>query len=120
MLNERVEFVRECEHDVEVWDWQQVFNLLLQPLSSMEPLATGAMAIAAGVRNEVFLAAVGTLILMTTQRRCVTGGDGAKDLPVMSRQAMSLGEVRQSRSHDFPQSDGFRRSGLRVTGHATS
>jgi hypothetical protein len=77
------------------------------------------MAIAASVRHEGFLAAVGTPILMATQRRRVTGGDGAKNLPVMDRQTMSLGEARQRGSHDFTQRDRLRRTGLGATGHST-
>jgi hypothetical protein len=119
VLDEPVQFVRKREHDVEIRDGQQVLGLLLQPLSALEPLAGWTMAIAAGVWHEGFLAAVGTLILMATQRRCVTGGDGAKDFPVMDRQTMSLREVRQRGSHDFAQSDGPRRTGSRATGHRT-
>ena len=84
VLNERVQFVRKGEHDVEVRDGQQMLGLLLQPLRTLEPLATRTMTIPAGVGHEVVLAAMGTLVLVATQRRCVTGGDGAKDLPVMT------------------------------------
>jgi hypothetical protein len=47
----------------------------------------------------------------------MTGGDGAKHLPMMDRQTMSLREVRQRGAHDFAQGDGLRRTGLRATGH---
>ena len=67
--------------------------------------------------HEVLLPAMGTLVLMATQRRCVTGGDGTKDFPVMDRQTMRLGEIRQRDAHDFAQGDGLRRTGLRATGH---
>src|SRR5213082_1441171 len=58
VLNEPVQFVRQRKHDVEIGDGQQVLGLLLQPLSTLEPLASGTMAIAARVRHEGFLAAV--------------------------------------------------------------
>src|SRR3989442_14627735 len=83
VLDEPVQFVRYCEHDVEIRDGQQVLGLFLQPMSTPEPLAGWTMAIAASVWHEGFLAAVGTLILMATQRRRVTGGDGAKNRQVM-------------------------------------
>ena len=94
-----------------------ILLLLLQPLGTIKPLATRTMPIAAGVRHEVFSPAVGTLILMATQRRGVTGGDGAKDLPVMDRQTMRLGKAGQSGSHNFAQGNGLRRTGPRATGH---
>ena len=119
VLDEPVQFVWQCEHDVEIRDGQQVLGLLLQPLSTLEPLAGWTMAIAARVWHEGFLAAMGALILMATQRRCVTGGDGAKDFPVMDRQTMTLREVRQHGSHDFAQGDGLRRTGPQATGHRT-
>jgi hypothetical protein len=109
--------VRESEHDVEVRDGQQVLNLLLQPLGTIELLATRTVTVAAGVWHEVFLPAVGTLVLMTTQRRCVTGGDGAEDLPVVAGQTMLLGEVRQCGAHDLAQRDGLRLAGFREAGH---
>jgi hypothetical protein len=119
VLDERVQFVRECEHDVEVRDGQQMLGLLLQPLRTIEPLATWTMAIAARVGYEVVLPAIGTLVLVATQRWCVTGGDGAKDLPMMSRQTMSLGEAGQRCPHDFAQGDGLRLTGSRATDHRT-
>ena len=93
VLNEGVQFVGEGRDHMEVWDGQQMRGLLLHPLRAAEPLATWTMTIAARVWREVFLAAMSTLVLMATQRRCATGGDGAKNLPVMGRQTMSLGEV---------------------------
>jgi len=117
VLNERVEFVREREHIVEVRDGQQEVNLLLQPLGAFELLAARTMPVSARVRYEVFLPAMGTLVLMAAQRWGVTGRDGAKNLPMMSRQAMSLREARQCGSHDFAQGDGLRLTGLRATGH---
>lgn len=111
VLNERVKLVRKREHDVKVRDGQQVLALLLEPLSSLEPLATGTMTIPAGVGHEMLLPAMGTLILMSPQRPGVTGGNGAKDLPVMSRQTMSLREARQCGSHDLAQGNGLRLAG---------
>ena len=104
---------------MEIRDGQQVLGLFLQPLSTPEPLAGWTMAIAASVWHEGFLAAVGTLILMATQRRRVTGGDGAKNLPVMDRQTMSLREARQRGAHNFAQGDRRRRTGRGATGHRT-
>ena len=109
--------MRESEHDVEVRDGQQVLNLLLQPLGTIELLAARTVTVAAGVWHEVFLPAAGTLVLMTTQRRCVTGGDGSEDLPVVAGQTMLLGEVRQCGAHDLAQRDGLRLAGFREAGH---
>jgi hypothetical protein len=119
VLDERVEFMWKSEYDVEVRDGQQVFNLLVQSLGALELLATRTMAVAAGVRHEVFLPAIGTLVLMAAQGWGVTGGDGAEDLPVMDRQTMGLGEIRQCCSHDFAQSDGLRLTGLGTASHRT-
>lgn len=95
VLDERVQFMRECEHDVEVRNGQHVPGLLLQPLGTLEPLATRAVPVATGVRHEVFPPALGTPILVATQRRSVTGGDGTKDFPVMAGQTVRPREVRQ-------------------------
>ena len=105
------------EHDVEVRDGQQVLGLLLQPLGAVEFLATGTMPVPAGVRHEVLLSAMSTLILVAAQRWRVTGGDGAEDLPMMSRQTMRLGKAGHSSSHNFAQGNGLRRTGPRATGH---
>lgn len=90
VLDERVQLVRESEHDVEVGNGQQILDLMLQPLGAVDLLATRAMAIATGIGDEVFLPAMGTAVMMATQRRSVTGAEGPKDLPVMNRQTMSL------------------------------
>ncbi len=93
--------------------------LLLQPLGAFESLATGTMAVSAGVRHEVPSPAVSTLILMTTQRWSVTGGDGPENFPVMDRQTMSLGEVWKCGSNDFAQGNGLRQTGLRANAHGS-
>ena len=110
--DERVEYVWKGKHDVKVRDGQKVLGLLLQPLCTVELLATWTVSIATGVRHEVFLPAVSTLVLVATQCRGVTHGYGAKDLPVVDRQAMRLGEVRQHGSHDLAQGDGLRLTGV--------
>ena len=115
--DERVQFVRQRKNDVEIGDGQQVLGLLLQPLGAIEFLATGTMAVAARVRHEVPCSAMGTLVLVAAQRWGVTGGDGAKDLPMMGRQTMRLGKAGQSGSHNFAQGNGLRRTGPRATGH---
>ena len=115
--DERVQFVRQRKNDVEVRDGQQVLGLLLQPLGAFEVLATGTMAVAARVRHEVFLAAMGTPVLVATQRWRVTGGDGVEDLPMMGRQTVRLGQAGQTGSHNFTQGNGLRRTGPRATGH---
>lgn len=86
VLQESVQIVREGEDDVKVRDRKQVLGLFLQPFGAAEPLTTRAMPIAARVWLEVFASAVDTPILMATQRRRATSSDGAKDLPMMSRQ----------------------------------
>ena len=102
---------------MKVRDGQQVFDLSLQPLGAVELLTARTVPIAAGVRHEMFLPAVSTLVLVATQRRGMTRSDGAKDLPVMDRQTMRLGKAGQSGSHNFAQGDGLRRTGPRATGH---
>ena len=111
MADEQVQFMRERENDVEIWDGQQQLGLLLQPLGAIKLLATGTMAVAARVRHEVPCSAMGTLVLVAAQRWGVTGGDGAKDLPMMGRQTMRLGKAGQSGSHNFAQGNGLRRTG---------
>ena len=86
---------------------------------AVEVLATGAMAVAAGVGHKVLLTAVGTPVLMAAQRRGVTGGDGAKHLPIMSRQAMVLGKVGQRGAHHFAQGDRLGLTGTQITGHGS-
>jgi len=117
VADEQVQFVRERENDVEIGDGQQQLGLLLQPLGAVELLATGTMAVAAGVRDKVPFSAMGTLVLVATQRWGVTGGDGAKDLPMMGRQTARLAKTGQSGSHNFAQGNGLCRTGPRATGH---
>ena len=119
VLNERVQFVRKREHHVKIRNGQQVLALLLQPLGAFESLATGTMAVSAGVWHEVPSPAVSTLILMATQRWCVTGGDGPENFPVMDRQTMRLGEVWKCGSYDFAQGDGLRQTSLFAKGHGS-
>ena len=111
VLDEPVQFVREGEHGMEVRDGQEVFDLLFQPLSTVEFLAARTMPVATGVGHEMLALAVGAPILMATQRRGVTGGEGAQHLPMMNRQAMRMGERGQRGAHDFPQGDGLRLTG---------
>ena len=117
VADEQIQFVRQREDDVEVRDGQQELGLLLQPLGAVELLATGTMAVAAGVRHEVPFSAMGTLVLVAAQRWGVTGGDGAEDFPMMGRQTVRLGKAGQTDSHNFAQSNGLRRTGPRATGH---
>ncbi len=117
VLEERVQVVREGEHDMEVRDGQQVLGLLLQPLGALQPLAARTVPVAAGVRCEVLAPAVGTPILMAAQRRSVTGGEGAQDLPVMRGQTMGPGKLRQGLADDLAQGEGLRLPGRRATGH---
>ena len=56
---------------------------------------------------------------MAPERCRVTGGQRAKDLPVMDRQTMRLGKIRQRGAHDFAQSEGGRLTGSRVASHRT-
>jgi len=65
--------VREREHDVEVREGQKVRGLLLQPLGAVEFLATGTMPVPAGVRHEVLMSAMSTLVLVAAQHWRVTG-----------------------------------------------
>ena len=66
MLDERIELVRKSEHVVEVRDWQQMLDLLLKPIGTVKLLATGTVTVAAGIGHEVFLPAMGTLVVVTT------------------------------------------------------
>ncbi len=111
MADEQVQFVRQRENDVEVRDRQQQLGLLLQPLGAVELLATRTMAVATGVRDEVPFSAMGTLVLVAAQRWGVTGGDGAKDLPMMGRQTVRLSKAGQCGPHNFAQGNGLRRTG---------
>src|SRR5688572_18506063 len=95
VLDQPVELMRQREDDVEVRDGQQVLNLLLQPLGTLELLTARTVPVATGVGHEVLLPAMGTLVLVATERRGVTGAEGPKHFPVMIRQAMGLGKVGQ-------------------------
>jgi len=55
LLDGRIEFMRQREHQMEVRYGQERFGLFVQPGKTVGSLTDGAMAVAAGVRNEMFL-----------------------------------------------------------------
>ena len=72
------------EHDMEVWDRQQLGLPVGEPLRPSQALAFGAMPVAAAIVGDAHLAAVGAPLDMAAERRRAAGLDGAHDptLPV--------------------------------------
>src|SRR5260370_19468581 len=65
--DERVEHMRQREDQVEVRHWQERVLLLFEPAVSGLALAERAMAVAAGVRHKMALAALLAAVAMTAQ-----------------------------------------------------
>ena len=61
------------------------------------------MAVAAGVRNEMFLAAMLTAVVMSAQGGGAAGDQGTQDLPMVERQTMGLRMLRHSCPQHFRQ-----------------
>jgi len=85
----------------------------------MEPLASRAVPIAAGMGHEVVVSAADTLVLMTTQRGGAAGGDGPKHFPMMGRQTVGFREVGQCGSHHLAQGDSTGTTGPDLLRHRT-
>ena len=85
LLDQRIEFMRQREHQMEIGNGQERFGLFVQPVKPIGPLAGGAMAVAAGVRDKMFLAAMAATIMMSAQGGRAAGHDGAQDFPMVER-----------------------------------
>jgi hypothetical protein len=82
--------MRQREYQVEIRNGQERFSLFVQPVKTIGPLAGGTVAIAAGVRDKMFLAAMAALIEMSAQGGRAAGHDGAQDLPMLEGQTVCL------------------------------
>ena len=75
---QRIEFVGQGDHQVEVVDGQEPVQALCQPLGLLEALALGTVAVAAGViGNGQVAAALAARVHVSAQ----TGGAAAFDIP---------------------------------------
>jgi hypothetical protein len=86
LAEEGIEFMGQGEDEMEVGDGQEVLALAFQPVAGVGALAGGAVAVAAGVGNEVFLAAFGAAVAVAAERVGATLHEGVEDAPVMGGQ----------------------------------
>ncbi len=89
--DERVEHMRQREDQVEVRHWQERVLLLFEPAVSGLALAERAMAVAAGVRHKMALAALLAAVAMTAQGQRTASQERTQDLP------MVRGQLQRSR-----------------------
>src|SRR5271165_1626869 len=78
--DQRAEFVRQGEDDVEVRYGQQLSRTRGQPLGARVPLALGTVPIAARVEGDGLMAAASALVEMTAQCRGAAADDGIEHL----------------------------------------
>ena len=109
---------RQGEDDVEVRHRQQFGLSVREPFGARQPLALGAMAVAAGVVGDAHVAAIIALLHVTAERRRPARRDGAHDAPLDAaempgtglpkRFAVAAEDIRhlQNRSHDAAQPGG--------------
>jgi hypothetical protein len=90
LLNQRVQIVREREHEMEVGNGEEQFRLLLQPTQTVNALASWTVTVPARVRNEVFLAAIRTPVIMSAECRSSAAHDGRKNFQMMRRKPTRL------------------------------
>jgi hypothetical protein len=94
---ERVQLGRHGEDDVEVRHGEQIALLGLDPARFVQPVALGAVPIAAGVVGELFLPAGRALPAVAAERGRAALGDRLEDAPLLRGQAV---EVLRMRAHD--------------------
>jgi hypothetical protein len=70
LIGDGADLRRQCEHHVEVGDWQQLGLAGRQPFSSGRPLALRAMPITAGIIGNARVGAVFAALDMTAERGC--------------------------------------------------
>ena len=103
LLDQRIKFMRQREHQMEVGNGQERFGLLVQPVKPIGPLAGGAMAVTAGVRHEMFFAAMAATIMMSAQGGRAAGHEGAQDFPMVVGQTVFPCVPGNSRPQHFRQ-----------------
>ena len=84
LKGDRGDWRRHGEHDMEVWDRQQLRLPVGEPLRPSQALAFGAMPVPAAIVGDADLAAVGTPLGMAAEHRRAASLDSAHDatLPV--------------------------------------
>jgi hypothetical protein len=97
---ERVQLGRHGEDDVEVLYGEQIALLGLNSARFVQPLAFGAVPIAAGVVGELFLPAGLALPAVAAERGRAALGDRLEDAPLLRGQAV---EILRMRTHDIGQ-----------------
>ena len=97
---------------MKVWHWQQLGLPIREPLHPGQPLAFGAMAVAAGVVGDAHCTTIVALLDVAPEHRRPARRDGTHDASLDAREmtgmrpskrfAMAAENIRhlQSRSHD--------------------
>ena len=94
---------RQGEDHVMVFDRQEVLGLLVEPAGTGQGLALGAVAVAAGVVGQAFVAAGGAVFPVPAQSSGAAGLDGLQDLQVRPGQAVRRTVIRTVAAHDVGQ-----------------
>ena len=115
LLDERVEHVGQGENQMEVRHWQKRALLLFEPAVSRLALAERAMAVAAGVRHKMALAALLAAVAMAAQGERTAGQERTQDLPMMRGQ-LERGRL-QAEAQDLGQLEPRRWTGRAAAGH---
>jgi hypothetical protein len=97
LSDQAIERVGQSKDDMEVGHRQERSTLLLEPLEGLGLLATGAVPIAAAMRDKMILAAVLAAVKMASEFRTMTTEQRSDRLPVMSRQTVRGGSGSRQR-----------------------
>ena len=81
---------RHRENDMEIRNWQEFGTPVGEPLGPRQPLALGAVPVAARVVGDAGLAAVLAALDMAAERRGAAGHDGGHDTALGLRQMTAL------------------------------
>ena len=90
LQGDRCERGRHGEDEMEIRDWQKFGAAVGQPLGSREPLALGAVPIAAGIVGDTDLAAVLALLDMPAEHGGAARLDGDHDAALSLRETIPL------------------------------
>lgn len=119
-MNQRPQLARQGEDDVEVSNRQHALRARSNPLLLREPLAFGAMSIAAGVIDRSLEAAVAAHLEMAAERSRTTELDRRKYPALGVRQVMMPLELGAVRSDDISHLERWPPGGCRAVRHVGS
>lgn len=94
--DDRIERVRQGEHDVNIGNGQKQLFLPLEPFHRLMPLAIGTMPVPAGSGHEMLPPAILAAVTVAAQLRGLAGQQRVEDFPVMRGKSGRLSRQRRA------------------------